>query len=217
MSWIFIPAGGGGAYDFQDCLQFDGIDDYCDMPTAMTSTSFSFSCWFNTDSTSNKVIVGSSTNTTAFIRINNSTTIDVRYTTVRYAFTVPTISTGSWYHLLVASNGSQTRVYLNGVESTTGALSTSAVGISFDRISGRGFGDQFYDGLLDDFLFETSYGSPATESTALYNGGAGVDPLTVYAGAEDLFRFNGNGNNDGSNGGSLTLNNFPASPYTPHV
>lgn len=96
-------------------------------------TDFTIECYFkaNTFSTSNQVIMASRNYFTAgfngnwILRITSSTTIgfytyDGTATVQGTDFTVPTMNTTDWYHLAVIRYNGTVRVYLNGVQSTTG-------------------------------------------------------------------------------------------------
>lgn len=201
-------------YDFDQALEFDGSDDFVTLPTTLTSLNLTISFWFNIDASGIDVVIGSTTQTTSnvLIRTDNN---QIWYgpSTLNNIFSFPAINTSAWYHCLIASNGTIVRCFLNGVESTTGSL-TNVAAPAFDLLGRRGSGQFPFDGKLDDVLLTNTYpANPATASAAIYNGGAGADPLSVIPLAQQVYRFNGNADNDGSAGGSGTLNNFVADPY----
>jgi len=75
------------------------------------------------------ILLGNTANANVYIRLTNSTTIGVQSalgTLVNY--TVPTMSTGTWYNIIIRFVGSNNvKVYLNGVESSSGSQAQSTV------------------------------------------------------------------------------------------
>ena len=66
-------------------------------------------------------------------------------------FNVPAMSNGRWYHLVLLRSGSTVRLYLDGVESSSGGQSDSNT-FSFDTIMGYSFNVTLeWDGQGDDF------------------------------------------------------------------
>lgn len=122
-------------------VDLDGTDDYVSVGTAdffdfTTGTAFSVACWFNADSLSGP-IVGRAANANRYIDILSSTQIRVYTSAGAIDFTVPTMSTGTWYHLLVTRDtGNSVKVYLNGTQSSTGAQNGGG-SFTFDSIGRR--------------------------------------------------------------------------------
>jgi|GEM_PF-5695085 len=213
---IFASQQGLPGYSFQQALPFNGIDQFVSLPFALTSSVQTISAWVKFNNfVGNPTILGGN-NLTDFFRYQDfAQRLQVRSGAGNNNnFSVPALISNTWYHVLYADNGSQGRLFLNGVESSSGAQST---GSAYDWSTiGTQIGLNFLDGVLDDVLLTNTYGNPVTESAAIYNGGAGADPLSVIPTAQQLYRFNNNTNNDGSLGGAATLNNFPPNPYLPH-
>jgi hypothetical protein len=90
---------------------------------------FTFECWFKLNSTpSNRSsILGTGTGNYLSINVNSLTEIETdAYGINRLGFAVPTMSVGTWYHLAVVRNSSGVEtIFLNGVRSTTGAVTDS--------------------------------------------------------------------------------------------
>lgn len=213
---VSITVEDSALYSFGDAINLDGVDDYVLINTALNTTEFTVSLWFKlpTVGANNRIVAGAIS--TDWIDVRSSGVINIRLSSGGVNFTVPSISSSTWYHLLVARNSSsQTRLFLNGVESSSGPQ--VVLGNCTYSSLGRQVGVAFTACVLDDCLFNSSYGNPATEAAAIYNGGAGADPLISIPLAEQLYRFNGNLNNDGSLGGSATAFNLAPNPYTPHV
>jgi hypothetical protein len=98
--------------------------------TTIGTNSYTFECWFRTSTFSTpsgvQVLLGTTNSNALNIRINNSTTIAIdQYNSSQQTFTVPTISTNTWYHLAVVRSGTTTTVFLNGTRSSTGTVSMS--------------------------------------------------------------------------------------------
>lgn len=119
------PAGGSISASFNFVPNNDEIDISASSLSFASGSAFSFSACFNVDSVASSMpITGRSDNTAGAVRLASSTTIVLRNSVgTDYTFTVPTISTGTWYHLFVTkTTGNSSRLWLNGTESSTGAL-----------------------------------------------------------------------------------------------
>lgn len=119
-------AGPGGSITLG--FDFNGTDDAVDISAAAvsfaTSTAFSVSFWAEWDLTTGRAIGDSSSS--SINRINKTTDTAIILansvgTTV--TFTVPSLGTTAWCHVLVTrTSGNSARCFVNGVESSTGAL-----------------------------------------------------------------------------------------------
>ena len=68
-------------------------------------------------------------------------------------WTVPTMSTSTWYHVAIVRSGSEVRAYLDGTESTSGALTLSTDFTDHHTNGlkvGRGTSNTDYSGYLDE-------------------------------------------------------------------
>jgi len=202
-------------FSFGKALSFDGVDDYFTLNTALNTIAFTVSIWFKLPSNYSNSRVISGVSLTQWLEIRTGGIIHIRNDAQGITFNNATLLANTWYHLYIGRNSSgNARVFLNGTESSSG---TQNVGGTCEYLYlGTQGTFQFYNVIVDDVLLTSSYGNPDTEATALYNGGNGVDPLTIIPTAQQLYRLNENGNNDGSLGGSGTLNNFIADPYVNH-
>jgi hypothetical protein len=86
-----------------------------------------------------------------------------------------TLSLNTWYHILAVGNGSNIRIFTNGVLAGTGGAATASYGSSADRfnIGGNGIFDvtgNFFNGQIDEVV---AYHRALTtnEIRALYDGG----------------------------------------------
>lgn len=111
-------------------LDFNGADDAIDISGSSISIAggspLSFACWFNVDSLTNAHFLGRNADANVRVVLAGATVVRVRCNGQGMDFTVPTISTGTWYFLLVTKSAANNwRVFLNGVESSTAALSNA--------------------------------------------------------------------------------------------
>lgn len=152
---------------------FDGSDDHILLNNHTALQNFSLSMWFNIESTpggSSAVVAGGYTGYGgSLIKIDSTTNIRFRtegdYTS---DFTVPTILQNTWYHLVVTRENSNTRVYLNGIESTSG-VKTNIGDFVFKKISGYQAG-QYFNGTIDEVkLFD--YALTPRQVRQVYDGG----------------------------------------------
>lgn len=119
-------------------LDLNGTDDaVAHIANGHTAgTTDSWQAWFNLDDLTTGVLFGNSGNV-RIISVSSSTAIVVRSSTTLTTFTVPEMSTGASYHLLVTiAADNSTRVFLNGVESSSGAQANGGI-FSWTHI-GRG-------------------------------------------------------------------------------
>lgn len=96
-----------------------------------------------TINTGGDTFAGYSGSTASFVSIYDATTLRIRdNNSNNHDFTVPTISEGDLCHIVFTQNGSEYRCFLNGVESSTGAISNSD-GFTIDEI-GNGWTNNSY-------------------------------------------------------------------------
>jgi hypothetical protein len=163
-------AGPGGTLTAS--LNLDGTDDYIvigatDAFDFTTGNAFSVACWFNADALTDRVILGRAGNANRFVDVRSSTQIRVYTSAGAIDFTVPTMSTGTWYHLLVTRDtGNSVKVYLNGTQSSSGAINGGG-SFTFDSIGRRA--TVYWDGKLADVRVYNSEES-ANVSTIMADG-----------------------------------------------
>jgi len=131
---------GGSAY-------FDGTTDYLTFsgPTIGTGA-FCLEAWIYCTSTfTNQTIFGADgTNNRISVLINNSTTIAIdQYGVSGASFTVATMALNAWNHIVLSRNGSSVAtVFVNGVRSSTGAITLSNNYTTFNTIGRFASGDE---------------------------------------------------------------------------
>lgn len=116
--------GPGGLMTFG--LDFNGTDDYGDISAAAVSfapaSPLSVSWWWRPDSTAG-IFLGRADANTSTVRQNTTTTILIQFAS-GHTFVVPTISMGAWHHgLMTKTAAGVIRVFVDGVESTSGPQS----------------------------------------------------------------------------------------------
>jgi hypothetical protein len=112
---------------------FDAAGDYLSWSgTTFGTSAFTIECWVYLKSipaggASFMPILGNNNiNNMLNFRIASSTSISLDNGLSASAFTVPTLVTNNWYHIVAVRNSSnQTTVFLNGTRSSTGAVSVT--------------------------------------------------------------------------------------------
>jgi len=120
-----LTVGGSGYFDAAgDYLSWSG--------TTFGTSAFTIECWVYLKSipaggASFMPILGNNNiNNMLNFRIASSTSINLDNGLSASAFTVPTLVTNNWYHIVAVRNSSnQTTVFLNGTRSSTGAVSVT--------------------------------------------------------------------------------------------
>ena len=174
-------------FAFGNALEFDGINDYVSLGSSLAiADQRTLGFWFKTDAFGD-VIFHDSNFGFPYIQILDSTSIRVGTASGSNikTFTVPTILTGTWYMCTIRFLTTGTRLYINAVESSSGAQTQplsgniSTIGANY---GGSGFG---YDGVLDEVSWWESDLTP-TQIANQYNSGNGnfadvdVTPLVWF-------------------------------------
>jgi hypothetical protein len=218
------PVGVGGTppFDFGNALQFDGVNDYVSCSNIALTTISTLSFWFNiSDADRDGTIFGNSADGNTAYRILSSTQIRLGYVTAS-DFTVSAIVTGTWYHCLIAIGATTTRLYLNGVESTTGALANKLITINQLGKYHLTSGILQLNGLLDEVaIWNGTHEGTLTDAQNLYNSGNGALASDVIASPTVYWRMNESGTDttavdSSGNGNNGTLNNFSGTYWVAH-
>jgi hypothetical protein len=158
----WVVSGGKGALDF------NGTDDYVEMPLQKTNglNFLSVSCWVNFDSVANNATggrilgkwFGANLSWLVAQKDNNGQRFlfaaqNPSGFTV-YEATSNVLSTGQWYHLACTFKNASVRLFRDGPEIASTAVLTAATTIgdysSNARFGSQGSGDPSFLGLLDD-------------------------------------------------------------------
>ncbi len=193
--FIIGEEGGGGAFNFGNALNMDGLNDYIqldsDVVTADNGT-FVYSAWFRKPNFSSiDIIFGSSTSSSHWISFDSDTDIRINSSPTKH-FTVAAISVDVWHHLLVSKilgNGSF-KVWVDGIESTSGTQGISSGERAIGRIGTRSVGTNFFEGDVDEILLKDGTIGTDDTATALYNSGDGVLSSDVIESPDVFYRLN---------------------------
>ena len=203
------------AYDFEQALEFDGVDDFCNM-TALSSSSITLSMWVYRNSVSGFIdsILGQAGNPNVYL-VHNTNEVRIKVSDgVMSIFNTTGMLPLVWNHYFITwdSVSKVLKLYINGDEKTP---DTSIQNVGFDVFNVVGSRGQapFFGGKLDDFV--SWYGIVGTQQNAidLYNGGAGVNPTTVIPNPNRWYKFNGDDTDSGSDAANLTIT---GATFTPH-
>ena len=152
----------------QSSVSFDGTDDSLDVAStsdyAFGISGFSIGFWFNPVGTNNSSGFGvnifdmrggavSIAKPSLWMSSIGSGSFLKYYAAGAYRTTFSgTINPGSWYHVLITNDGSNTKFYLNGNSTAvaTGSDSTNYIAAGL-RIGGYGGNNYYYNGLIDEF------------------------------------------------------------------
>jgi len=181
-----------------NALTLDGSTDALNLDALnsdiLSDTTGSFSFWINKDAfASTGVIVGfGDTNVQEFIRIRVTTSgklqVSLFIATVKKweHESSASISTGTWYHVVIVQDGVSPKIYLDTVD-ITNLIDTSDTTVWFSDFSGLDNGrlgctnqnsagnHQFFDGQIDDFRYYSNKVLTTAEVALLYNSGAGTE------------------------------------------
>jgi hypothetical protein len=219
-------SGDVGVYDFENALQFDGVDDYVNFTEQTYSTTvFSASFWIKyTNVRSNGIIFGSDSNSNRYFRLDSETQFSMRTRSAGASidtFTVPALANGIWYHIAVSLDNGTNLLWINGNQySSNASVNYAAETVAVGRIGGRSDTTQMTEAIIDDFIIQSTV-LDQTEVDSIYNSGAGNLPTTVFSNSDVYFKFNessGTSAADSSgNSNTGTLNNFTGTYFIPHL
>ena len=148
-------------------LMFDGTDDYVSVAANSSlnlGTSTTISVWFNRKAaTANQTLAASKnyytvgSNGNWLFRVTSATALafasyDGQGNAEYKEFTVPAIADGTWNHAVVSIGGGVARVYLNGVESSSGALTHTKALVDAGTNGmyiGKGTSNNLFNGYMD--------------------------------------------------------------------
>ena len=139
---------------FGNALEFDGVDDYVNFTEqTYASTVFSASFWIKyTTVNSNRIIFGSDSDSNKYFRLDSATQFSVRTRSAGGSidtWTVPTLSSGQWYHVAISLDNGTNLLWLNGTQySSNSSVNYASETISVGRIGGRSDGTQMTEGAV---------------------------------------------------------------------
>lgn len=140
---------------------------YGTIPNINLFTNWTIALWFKPNAFNNGNII---LHGIISITVTSSTSIG----TDAGSFTVPTMSAGTWYHLIITNRASELKLYLDNVESSTGTRTGNQNWTAATAYIGHSNGTSSMDGYVDDVRL---YGRviSSTERARIYNSGTGVE------------------------------------------
>lgn len=124
-------------------------------------------------------------------------------------------STNTWYHVVVVFNSTtNVDIYVNGTATNTSATVFVAGSLSKFAIGAlaRGTPIQPYSGIADEIGFWTR-ALTASDVTQLYNGGVGLNPITLTTSIISYWKLDESSGNAADSVGSNTLTNTNTVTY----
>lgn len=126
---LYSPTGPGNLITAS--LNLNGTTDYINAPGGLISrplnNAFSISFWVNLDSVTTQHLAGTTSNSNHRYTLASPTSFEVR-TASTFTYAIPTVTTGTWINPLITYDTSNNcRVFLNGVESSSGAQTVGGV------------------------------------------------------------------------------------------
>jgi hypothetical protein len=140
-----------------------------------TTSGFSVGCWFKADATGGVRGIISKDGTGGYTLYLNETALDFNNQGVGNIGTLATVSTGTWYFVVVTYDGTDLRGYINGsLQKTTTCAYQSGTGNNFAIGGYATTGTYDFDGLIDEAFFYKDRAISSTEVGELYNSGDGL-------------------------------------------
>jgi hypothetical protein len=164
-------------------MKFDGTGDTLPTPAktafALGSGDFTIECWVNSAFAGNGGVAGqrdpggnASLSSFYMLGIGTSLQCAILSGATKYEIVV-TMTANVWSHVAFVRDGATTRVYVNGVQQGTAAVSTVVVNTSIYPVQLGTTGDTvfYYNGYIDDFRF--------TKGICRYPSGTTFTPPTA--------------------------------------
>jgi hypothetical protein len=164
-------------------MKFDGTGDRLSTPAktafALGSGDFTIECWVNSAFVGNGGVAGQRDDAgtpalSSFYMLGIGTSLRCGFyvSATPYEISV-TMTANVWSHVAFVRDGATTRVYVNGVQQGTAAVSTVVVNTSIYPVQLGTTGDTvfFYNGYIDDFRF--------TKGICRYPSGTTFTPPTA--------------------------------------
>ncbi len=200
---------------FGKALRLDGINQYGNYATPIAiTTGTTISVWFKAKDTNwDGTLFGDSTSNTVGCNIQSPTSIHlINGTAVDFA--VPAMSANTRYHCMIGIGATTTKLFLNAVESSSGALSNRLFTINQVGKFGTVAPTFLFNGEIDEIaIWNGSHEGVLQDAIDLYNSGNGELATNVIASPDVYTRFNDSDGTDSSgNGNTMTLFNSPTFP-----
>ncbi len=200
--------------NYTTALDLNGSSDYIDVGAISLGSTFSLSTWIkpNAFSASTNVVFGGGSSNYA-IAIPSSTVIYVNFGGSYQSFTVPSISTTDFTHILFNRTGANGELFINGIsQGTTSSLGTNSFTINYLGCENQTAATRYYfDGELSNAaIFNTALIS--SQVSTLYNSGQpetaiSFSPVSWWkldTGGSTITDY-GSGGNNGTNNGATQV------------
>ena len=215
---------------YASSLDFNGTNDYidCGNPSIFTDlTSFSFSCWFNSNVKGNDDgILGkwlSGTNRSFALNLETSgagsairfAVFNSSGAVVQSYINSSDWSTGSWYNVSGTYDGTNVKLYLDGVLKDTVALTGTVRNASQSFRIGVYGSSSYFDGEISNVqIFNTAL--TTTNVASLYNNGTPLSDMSSFTSLVSWYKLNNTttgiedakGSNNGTNNGATEYPGF---------
>jgi len=195
MSNIINPyrfaGGGGGGFSNDYSVDFDGVDQYCDLGFGTPAvTAFTWSGWIKTTDTTGVLVVDNGTgynkdtrgginwyNSNWYFTMGDGSNSSYDYT----SFSASAILDGEWHHVALVIDEYDWILYVDGGEDCTWTATISAGTASAKEIAIAATSEAVWptDGKIDEVAFFTS-ALDSLDIEDIYNSGTPTD-LTDYS------------------------------------
>gem|GEM_PF-2585050 len=159
-----------------EAFSFDGIDDYFvvnDNSNLDGLTAFTIDAWIKLGSVNGRQAIVSKVPHGEYLLLVNGDRLSFENQAIDFdAFKGATpLSPGVWYHVAVTYDGSDTRLYVNGILDGQDGTDYYFSNDEPLKIGQRGANDDYFNGLIDEVeIFNRALS--ASEIQAIYNAGA---------------------------------------------
>ncbi len=193
-------------------LRFNGGTTYVTMATEDANFSrndYSMSAWVyrDTDSGAEEILIDNrdAASDGQLLQIGTSDTFECYYNAIASVSTT-TVAAGNWYHVTCTANGTTQKLYVNGIQEDSDALSGSIAEATDLRVGARSFTSaaSFFPGILDEIrLYD--YALSSSQVAWNFNRGGPIAWYKMDEGADTTI------NDSSGNGltGSLVLGGSP--------
>jgi hypothetical protein len=204
---------------YPSSLNFDGTNDYMTVSNSTAYSSYSVSCWVNADTLSSYArLVSLDSVNHRFLGLHDDGTLISGYKvggSWNQLFTSSTITIGTWNHIVLVDNGTNTKIYVNGVENTlSNSIAVDGPTYYIGTYNGSG---NFLDGKLSNI---STWNAALTlaQVTEIYNNGTPSN-LSSHSATSNLVSWwklnntttgieDSKGSNNGTNNGATDYAGF---------
>ena len=204
--------GGAVPFAFGNALEFDGVNDFVSFAPITLNNASTTSFWLNSSSS---LVYPISSGSQYYFSVDRSNSrVLFREQTVNKIFNFPSIPLG-WNNFVLtkASSSGVYRCYMNGIESTTGAIASTYTTLNFNRFFRLWTTTTYSAGILDEVIIKDGIAASSSDISTYYNGGLGSYSEVLVPSPNRIYRMNGTSGDstaidDGSDYENGTLNNL---------